>query len=212
MLNKLKISLYSFFGTCLFNLCFGTSRWKIIGYSNLANAFKKNKPILLCVWHGRSIFASYYLSSLNYKKYAVVGLHNDAEIISKILLKWNFGLIRGSSSRGGKNVINLLNKKLVSGNIVCITNDGPRGPKHIAKKGSLSVALKQNAIIIPITGIATNFWKFNSWDDFLLPKPFSKIFFSFGSPINCEKETTETLSTIVSDKMNELQRWGDSLI
>ena len=59
--------------------------------------------------------------------------------------------------------------------IIAITNDGPKGPRHIAKTGSLEIAQKYNAQIITITGDSNKKWIFNSWDRFYLPKPFSKI-------------------------------------
>ena len=60
--------------------------------------------------------------------------------------------------------------------IICITNDGPKGPAQIAKLGSLSVAIKNRVNIITITGSASKYWKINSWDQFILPKPFGTIY------------------------------------
>ena len=54
-------------------------------------------------------------------------------MIARVFKKWGFGLIRGSSTRGGKSVIKELKNKFINGKTVCITSDGPRGPLHIAK-------------------------------------------------------------------------------
>ena len=48
--------------------------------------------------------------------------------------------------------------------------------------------MESNAVILPVSGISTSFWKFNSWDNFILPKPFSTIYFSIGNEIKYEKE------------------------
>ena len=59
--------------------------------------------------------------------------------------------------------------------IIAITNDGPKGPRHIAKENSLKIAQEYNAQIITITGDSTKKWTFKTWDKFYLPKPFGKI-------------------------------------
>jgi len=42
---------------------------------------------------------------------------------------------------------------------------------------------------VPFFVSAEKAWHFNSWDKFLLPKPFSKVFLQFGSMIKFEEVT-----------------------
>jgi len=44
-----------------------------------------------------------------------------------------------------------------------------------------------NAVIVPGYAFAENGWHFNSWDKFLLPKPFSKVLIRFGKAIKFDK-------------------------
>ena len=97
---------------------------------------------------------------------------------------------------------------------ICITSDGPRGPIHIAKPAAIKIAMESNAIILPITGIASNYWKINSWDNFILPKPFGIIYLNIGNEIKYKKEkiSSSYCSELVSNHLNTLQQKNDLLI
>jgi len=70
--------------------------------------------------------------------------------------------------------------------------DGPTGPMGKIKAGIVKMALDSNALIIPLYAQAEKAWFFNSWDRFMLPKPFSKVTLTFGDEINFDsKETGE---------------------
>ena len=209
--NIFRIKFITIVGKFLFFLCYGLSRWKITGEQYINNAKKSKKPILICIWHGRSPFGAYYISKNWLPAKAIAGNHGDAEIMAQILLSWGFKLIRGSSSHGSKNVLEKMSSSFKKGETVCITNDGPRGPLHVAKQGSINIAMKNNCIIIPITGSSSRFWEFNSWDKFRLPKPFSTVYMNIGAPIEYSNETVElnTGALTVTKSLNKLQKKGD---
>ena len=54
----------------------------------------------------------------------------------------------------------------------------------------------------------TNRYKvFNSWDNFVLPFPFSKGFYSFGNPIYVEKKMNEDeIKKATKNLQNEIKR------
>ena len=213
-MNNLKERFIIFVVNFLFIILCSSCRWKIIGKENFDNAKKLKKPILLTLWHGRFLFVSYFITKWKYSSYAIAGHHRDANRIASILSGWGFKLIRGSSSKGGKSVIKTMISLFDDNQTICITSDGPRGPIHIAKPGSIKVAMENNAIILPITAISNRFWKINSWDQFILPKPFSTIFLNIGSNIIYEnnKISSNYCSDLVSLKLNQLQKKNDLLI
>ena len=182
-LVTIKSYLWSYLGQLVLAIVFRTSRWKIDGELFFDIAFKAKKPIMLCVWHGRFLFPAYWLAKNNIHATAIASRHGDAAIIAKIFQRWGFSLIRGSSSKGSKDkggseVIREMNKifDYKGSNIIAVTNDGPKGPRQIAKPGSLAIAIKKNVQIITITGTASRYFEFNSWDRFRIPKPFSTIY------------------------------------
>lgn len=61
--------------------------------------------------------------------------------------------------------------------------DGPRGPIGKIKPGIIKMAMETGAAIVPFYTRADKAWYFNSWDRFMLPKPFSNVELIFDDPI-----------------------------
>ena len=62
------------------------------------------------------------------------------------------------------------------------TSDGPQGPIHKFKIGDLVLSQFTQAPLVPVSYAASRFWRANSWDSFVIPKPFSRIAISVGEP------------------------------
>ena len=68
-----------------------------------------------------------------------------------------------------------------SSTIIALTYDGPKGPPKIAKEGSLAVAKKCGAQIMVISAKPTKNWTLQTWDNTIIPKPFSTINVNFSN-------------------------------
>ena len=53
----------------------------------------------------------------------------DGEFIARVIRRFGFVPVRGSSSRGGQRALLEMNRLLAEGNGVAFTIDGPRGPR-----------------------------------------------------------------------------------
>ncbi len=210
-MEKVKISILSFIGKLFLNFLFLTNRIQINGRKHALNAIKNGRPIMFCCWHGRLLYASYGLLKVKKGLWAIASKHRDAEIMGRILEAWGYRLIRGSSNKGGKEVLRRMTEVFESKTpYICITNDGPKGPKNIAKPGSMLLAKKFNAQIITITGTSEKNIEINSWDKFRLPKPFSKIQITISPPMNyTDQLQIKNDSRYLSDFMNKIQSKSD---
>ena len=186
---------------CFFIL-FRTNRWKISGYHNFQRAIENDSPIMLCTWHCRLLYASYFFKkNKTANLWAVASTHKDSELISRFLKGASINLIRGSSTRGGNNVTKQMLTILEnSKSIVAITNDGPKGPPRVAKLESYRTAIKSNAQIIAISCNSTNFWQARSWDKLHIPKPFGTIHINFSEPMKIKESVSDIKNT---DKLND---------
>jgi len=213
MWRKICINFYSIILRLICEILFKLNKIEINGENYLIDLIKSREPIMICVWHSRLIFPSWYLRMKLKNIYAVASHHFDAEIMSQILKKWGYNLIRGSTNKGGKLVKNEMEKIFNNSGLVAITNDGPKGPNQIAKRGSISIALKCKANIITITGSASKYWEFNTWDKFMLPKPFGKIDIVISSVINSSKDYNDIDAQVdyVSTLLSEYQDKADIL-
>ena len=61
-----------------------------------------------------------------------------------------------------------------------ITPDGPKGPKHRVKSGVIELAKLTGAPILPLTFGAFPRKVLDSWDEFIIPSPFSTGIFIWG--------------------------------
>ena len=128
-----------------------------------------------------------------------------------ILKSWGYRLIRGSSNKGGNEVLQKMTKIFSSNSpYICITNDGPKGPSNVAKPGSITLARKFDAKILAITGTSTGYIEMKSWDKFRLPKPFGRIIITISSPMHFPNEIKQGKgSEYLSDFMNKIQTESD---
>ena len=114
-----------------------------------------------------------------------------SQIVAGMAKRSGWNPVRGSSSRGGSDAL----KKMIAGlketQLAAHIVDGPKGPSGKVKPGAIRLAYVANAVIVPLYISAKNGWHFNSWDKFLLPKPFSKVSLRFGKMIKFDKTKNE---------------------
>ncbi len=162
-----------------------------------------NKTFVLAFWHGELL-----MQPFNYQKLKVDGTckamiseHKDGEAIAKTVEHLGIGSVRGSSSKGGlKALINAI-KELKSGTEVAITPDGPRGPRHSVADGIVAIAQKTDKDILVFNCVPTSYWQLNSWDKFVIPKPFGTINFYISEPFSVTGIEMEEAKELIKEKM-----------
>ncbi len=193
----------------IFSSLFLTCKWKITNLDYLNSLAKSGRPVLLCGWHSRLLFVAQFFKKNSFNVWGISSEHRDSEIMARILIGWRWKLIRGSSTRGWRNVIREMKKKLNdSTSIIAITNDGPRGPAKIAKRGSISLAMQHKAHIVSMSCSSSSFWELPSWDKTRVPKPFSTIYVSIDQALNYKDSTNEVedLNTYLNTNLDALDR------
>jgi lysophospholipid acyltransferase (LPLAT)-like uncharacterized protein len=165
----------------LFRLWSRTLRITEIGRERV-EAVAHHTPFVLCLWHGE--FFPLISAKRDMKLGVIVSQSNDGEYIARVLQSCGFSTPRGSSSRGGTAALrcaaNLMRQEHTS---ICITVDGPRGPRHKAKAGAIRLSRMTEAPIIPARAYMERCKVFHrSWDKFQLPLPFSRATLVYGEP------------------------------
>ena len=87
--------------------------------------------------------------------------------------------MRGSSSRAGREGLLGLKRVIERGTPAIFTADGPRGPIYETKMGPIKLAQLTGAPIGAFHLQPERAWIVNSWDRFLIPKPFTRIIVSW---------------------------------
>jgi lysophospholipid acyltransferase (LPLAT)-like uncharacterized protein len=144
--------------------------------------------VLLCTWHQQ-----FFGAIRDFQKYRrfnpsiMISQSLDGAIVSGIADKSGWKAVRGSSSRGGSSALKLMIENLKSSGLALHIADGPRGPAGKIKPGVIRMAHQADAVIVPFYVSADKAWYFNSWDKFMIPKPFSKVTLLFDEPVQLDK-------------------------
>ena len=162
----------------------------------------EGRPWIFSIWHTNVLFSSYLLRKE--RLYGLVSQSKDGEMITRVLQHFGHDTIRGSSSKGGAQGLRKIIKTLKKGHLVAMTPDGPRGPALELKEGIIHAARASGAPIVPFYYAATTQWTLHkSWDQHMIPKPFSTLVASYGPPID-----VKSLSQTKNDQelIQEVQR------
>jgi lysophospholipid acyltransferase (LPLAT)-like uncharacterized protein len=138
-------------------------------------------PLIYVVWHARLLLLPYL-----YRKrglWVLISRSEDGAMIADLVRRFGFVTVRGSSSRGGAGGLLSLARAIRRGHSVVIVPDGPRGPREVLKPGAVSLARLTGAHVVPAALGASSEWRARSWDEFRIPKPFSRCVMRFGDPI-----------------------------
>ncbi len=137
--------------------------------------------VLLCGWHQQFFAAIHHFKTYaSYRPALMISQSKDGDIIAGIAQKSGWHTVRGSSSRNGGRALKEMVGQLQHSGLAAHVVDGPKGPAGIIKAGAVSLARSAGAVVVPIFTSSDRAWYFNSWDRFMLPKPFAKVHLRFG--------------------------------
>jgi lysophospholipid acyltransferase (LPLAT)-like uncharacterized protein len=163
---------------------------------------KPTKPIIAAFWHGNLLMQPYLFKKFQphmiYK--AMISNHSDGEGIAKMVNHLGVQSIRGSSSKGGVKALIGAIKELKEHN-VAITPDGPRGPIYSVADGIIALSQKTDCDIYYFSYKATKYWQLNSWDKFIIPKPFGTIEFTISEPFSIKDLSKEDARNKIQEEM-----------
>lgn len=166
---------------------------------------------VVAIWHDSLLPLSF--SQYGRKAATIASDSKDGDLIAFILNKWGFYAFRGSSTRGGlKAVMGLIKKCKKEPMPAAVTVDGPVGPRHEVKSGAVFIAKNLDKVLFTAHIKTKRYYRFNSWDKFILPKPFAKIDIVFSDPFyvtddlseNSVKADTERLQDFMIARTKEI--------
>jgi len=185
MLKKYRYAIISgpiTYLLCLFIRVYSrTFRLTVVNEQGWLRHLQQGGKVLLCAWH-QQFFAAigHFKAYESFHPSLMISQSQDGDIIARIAAEQGWHAVRGSSSRDGgkalKEVIERVGRSGLAGHIV----DGPRGPAGMVKAGVISIARATDAVVVPFYTSADRAWYFNSWDRFMLPKPFARVTIRFG--------------------------------
>lgn len=128
-------------------------------------------PAIFIFWHEYIPFLFYMRGHCNIAM--LLSRHRDAEWLSRATRHMGFATIRGSTNRGGSAALRQLIRAGGELNLT-ITPDGPRGPRRRLAAGPIYLSSRLQIPLVPAGLGYDRPWRFNTWDRFAMPRPFSR--------------------------------------
>ena len=170
-------------------LVFRTNRWRWLGFDLVERWAASGQTAIYCFWHNRMAMMVYARRSPRLH-HIIISTHNDGQMIAGIVARFGIHTIFASSSRGGLEGFKQAMVALGAGDMLCITPDGPRGPRMRTGFGPIDLARRSGAPLLPVAFSTTRRRVFGSWDRFVLPLPLGRGVFIAGEPMMVERDCT----------------------
>jgi lysophospholipid acyltransferase (LPLAT)-like uncharacterized protein len=197
----------------------GTSRFHFRYADPLVNpevARRLGQRYIYAFYHEVMLFPAYYWAWP--EMHILISDHRDGELITQVVRRLGFGVVRGSTTRGGARALRQMTQGIARGNL-CVTPDGPKGPRRHVHQGMIYLASRTG---LPIVGAGMAFrgaWRARSWDRFAVPRPFRAAACVAPAPLtvppDADRDTLEDCRREVERRMQaamvEAEAWVEQL-
>lgn len=150
-----------------------------------------SRPVIVSIWHNR-IFVPCYVYKYVLKGKTGMSMltsaSKDGALLGTVAEDYGMRAVRGSSGRRGVAGFMDMLREVREGYSMCITPDGPKGPRYKSHPGVIKLASVSGVPIVPVLIDYTRFWRLGSWDGFVIPVPFSRVNLVWGTPIHVPAE------------------------
>lgn len=171
-------------GIVLIRVLGWTWRYRIRNDDVLRRLRAAKQPFIYALWHGQMLPLLYQHRDEGVT--VLISEHGDGEIIARIARHFGFRTVRGSTSRGAARALLELVREVQNGSELAITPDGPRGPAKTFAPGTVIIAQRSGAPIVPAVVHVPFAWRLGSWDRFVVPKPFARVTVAYGEAIEID--------------------------
>jgi len=148
-----------------------------------------SRPLVASFWHSCMIPATYFFRHMGIR--VMSSNSYDGEYMGRIIMKFGFVPVKGSSSRNAIRALLGMRRALEDGWTVAFTLDGPRGPRHVVKPGPVALGRSSGMPLTMFHMAVDRAWVLNTWDRLMIPKPFSRVLIRFGGIISVPADASD---------------------
>jgi lysophospholipid acyltransferase (LPLAT)-like uncharacterized protein len=160
-----------------------------VSYEEGAQKTLDERPLIASFWHSCMIPATYIFRDMGIR--VMSSDSYDGQYMGRIIHKFGFLAVKGSSSRNAVRALLGLRRALEEGWTVAFTLDGPRGPRHKVKPGPVALARSSGLALTMFHAAVDRAWVLNSWDRLMIPAPFSRVLVRVGKLVPVPKNATD---------------------
>jgi hypothetical protein len=184
--NWLLLNVVTFIAAGVIHLLYATLRVEFVGEEQVELMWGQKKAVIISLWHDQILMMVKGYHGPGTK--LLISASKDGELIARVMRFFGQEAVRGSSSRGARAALKQMITLGKSPYDLVFTPDGPRGPRHEVKPGVGHLAKITGRPVVPMAFACSSGHRFASWDRFLVPFPFARAVYTFGSPLWFEPE------------------------
>lgn len=186
--QRIILSMIIWAGTWVIRLLGSTLRVSVSREDGAPETIDQ-RPLIASFWHACQIPATYLFRDFGIR--VMSSNSYDGEYMGRIIRKYGFVAVKGSSSRNAVRALLGLRRALDEGWTVAFTLDGPRGPRYKVKPGPVALG-RSSGVPLAMFHIAVDkAWVLNTWDRLIIPRPFSRALIRLGKMIQVRPDTTD---------------------
>lgn len=201
-----------------------TTRWTRVNQAAVEPFWQANASLATCIWHARFMLV-YRLWAFGPdvpKAKMLISQSREGGVVVHASRTVGAEVIRGSASKRGRRkgaveAMRAMARHIEDGGMVCMTPDGPKGPRMRAKLGPVQLAKLANAPLIAMTWSTSNRIVLNkSWDKFIFPLPFGRGALIWSDPIpppppDASAEEIECVRLRLEQELNRISAEADRI-
>ncbi len=209
--NNRFLSVLTWIASLYMRFVFKTTQWSFLGEEHPQQEIEQGHGFITSFWHQRLLMAVFgWIYSPDFSM--IISSHKDGRLIAETVARFGIKWIAGSTSKGGAQALRGAVRQLKEAQVVGITPDGPRGPRHKVQSGVIAMAQLAKVNILPFTFSMSHCVYLKTWDHFVLPLPFGRGVFAWGKPLNVQGLPLDEGQKQLEHAMHILQAYSDAHI
>jgi lysophospholipid acyltransferase (LPLAT)-like uncharacterized protein len=196
-----------------------TLRVRREGFGPVEDLVAGDRRIILAFWHRRLFMMPlsypFHRRNAEGEKRGVAILSSDSKDGERSAATWRwFGIhaVRGTASDDGAKALVRMIQAVRQGWDFGITPDGPRGPLMALKPGTLALARKTGAWIVPVSLAFDHSFELKTWDRMVIPYPFATCVIRYGTPYQLAPKADDGVEAVrLQREMDDLERWAEGM-
>ena len=185
-----------------------------VDFEAVENLVARDERFVLSFWH-RRLFMMPLAYPFHRKSRGVAILSSDSKDGERSAATWRwFGIhaVRGTASDDGAKALVRMIQAVKQGWDFGITPDGPRGPLMELKPGTIALARKTGAWIVPVSLAFDHQFELKTWDRMVIPWPFATCVIKYGTPYKVPPKVDEAAEGLrLQREMDELEQWAEGI-
>ncbi|MGJ3232635.1 MAG: lysophospholipid acyltransferase family protein [Oceanicaulis sp.] len=202
--------------------CRATTRWTRLGVEHVEPVWRSERGVVGCIWHGRLIMSVALWPKHAQPPTVLISRSREGDAIARYAAWFGVKAVRGSSrnekkakQKGGLSAFREMLRHVTEGRVMCITPDGPRGPRMRAGSGAIKLARAAGAPCVPVAWSMSHARVMNSWDRAMVPLPFGRGVIAYGEPMEIPADADAAriaeLALELERRLNALTEQADAL-